>query len=661
MWSSNHTSSDGSIVSNFCDRSLTRTFTARDACNNSATITRTVTWTADNTPPTFTGSYATTALGCNPANPSGSLGTATATDACGAVTITSSDGSVVSNVCGRSLTRTFTAIDGCNNTSTTSRTVTWTDDNIPPTFTGSYATIALGCNPANPAGSLGTATATDACGAVTITSSDGSIVSNVCDRSQTRTFTVVDACNNSATTSRTVTWTVDVTPPTFTGSYANVSLGCNPANPSGSLGTATATDACGAVTITSSDGSVVSNVCGRSLTRTFTAIDGCNNTSTTSRTVTWSDDNTPPTFTGSYANISLGCNPANPSGSLGTATATDACGAVTITSSDGLVVSNVCDRSLTRTFTARDACNNTATTSRTVTWTDDNTPPTFTGSSANVALGCNPSNPSGSLGTATATDACGTVTITSSDGAIVTTGCNRSLTRTFTARDACTNTSTTSQIVTWTVDVTPPTFTGSYANVSLGCNPANPSGSLGTATATDACGAVTITSSDGSVVSNVCGRSLTRTFTAIDGCNNTSTTSRTVTWTDDNIPPIFTGSYATIALGCNPANPAGSLGTATATDACGAVTITSSDGSIVSNVCDRSQTRTFTVVDACNNSATTSRTVTWTVDVTPPTFTGSYANVSLGCNPANPSGSLGTATATDACGAVTITSSDVQS
>ena len=40
-------------------------------------------------------------------------------------------------------------------------------------------------------------------------------------------------------------------------------------------------------------------------------------------------------------------------------------------------------------------------------------------------------------------------------------------------------------------------FTGSYADVNLGCNPANPDGSLGTATATDASGAVTITSTDG--------------------------------------------------------------------------------------------------------------------------------------------------------------------
>src|SRR6185369_10041468 len=395
-----------------------------------ATVTRTVTWTSDLIPPTFTGSYSNVTLGCNPANPAGSLCTATATDGCGAVTITSSDGAVVSNNCDRSLTRTFTALDGCGNTATVTRTVTWTSDLIPPTFTGSYTNVVLGCNPANPAGSLCTATATDGCGAVTITSSDGAVVSNNCDRSLTRTFTALDGCGNTATVTRTVTWTDDLIPPTFTGSYTNVVLGCNPANPAGSLCTATATDGCGAVTITSSDGAVVSNNCDRSLTRTFTALDGCGNTATVTRTVTWTSDLIPPTFTGSYSNVTLGCNPANPAGSLGTATATDGCGAVTITSSDGAVVSNNCDRSLTRTFTALDGCGNTATVTRTVTWTDDLTPPTFTGSYTNVVLGCNPANPAGSLGTATATDGCGAVTITSSDGAVVSNNCDRSLTRT---------------------------------------------------------------------------------------------------------------------------------------------------------------------------------------------------------------------------------------
>src|SRR4030095_10699518 len=123
----------------------------------------------------------------------------------------------------------------------------------------------------------------------------------------------------------------DETPPTFTGSYIDVNLGCNPVDPEASLGTATATDASGTVTITSSDGTVVSDECDRSITRAFTAIDGCNNTSTTSRTIRWIHDVTPPGFTGSYIDVNLGCNPQHPSAQLGTATAIDGCGSVTIT------------------------------------------------------------------------------------------------------------------------------------------------------------------------------------------------------------------------------------------------------------------------------------------------------------------------------------------
>src|SRR6185503_1714569 len=139
--------------------------------------------------------------------------TATATDACGTPTVSSSDGSVSSNGCDRSQTRTFTAIDACGNTATAARTVTWTADVTPPTLTTGGTATTLACNPlaSDINNALGTATATDACGTPTVSSSDGSISSTGCDRSQTRTFTAIDACGNTATTSRTITWTSDIT------------------------------------------------------------------------------------------------------------------------------------------------------------------------------------------------------------------------------------------------------------------------------------------------------------------------------------------------------------------------------------------------------------------------------------------------------------------
>ena len=93
----------------------------------------------------------------------------------------------------------------------------------------------------------------------------------------------------------------------------------------------------------------------------------------------------------------------------------------------------------------------------------------------------------------------------------------------------------------------------------------------------------------------------------------------------DNTAPVITTGGTTTTLGCNPSagDINGALGTATATDACGTPTLSSpSDGTVRSNGCSRSQTRTWTARDACSgNTSTASRTVTWTADVTPPSIT----------------------------------------
>src|SRR5213075_2573122 len=225
-------------------------------------------------------------------------------------------------------------------------------------------------------------------------------------------------------------------------------------------------------------------------------------------------------------------------------------------------------------------------------------------------------------------------------------GCSRTQTRTWTARDACGNTSTASRTINWIADLTPPTLTtgGTVANgANLGCNPTagDINGALGTASATDACSTPTVTSSDGAVSSEGCSRSQTRTFRAIDACGNTSTASRTISWIADLTPPTLTtgGTVANGAnLGCNPTagDINGALGTASATDACSTPTVSASDGAVSSDGCSRSQTRTFRAIDACGNTSTASRTISWIADLTPPTLTtgGTVANgANLGCNP----------------------------
>src|SRR5205085_5414192 len=119
-------------------------------------------------------------------------------------------------------------------------------------------------------------TAYDACGAMTTLISSYAIpTTSGCTVTQVRTFTAVDGCGDSATTSRSVSWTADQTPPTFTGTYSPVTLGCNPlpTDITAALGSATATDACGAVTnLTSSDATPTTSGCTVTLVRTYTSI-----------------------------------------------------------------------------------------------------------------------------------------------------------------------------------------------------------------------------------------------------------------------------------------------------------------------------------------------------------------------------------------------------
>src|SRR5678809_1217669 len=188
----------------------------------------------------------------------------------------------------------------------------------------------------------------------------------------------------------------------------------------------------------------------------------------------------------------------------------------------------------------------------------DNTGPVITTGGTTTNLGCNPTADqiNAALGTATATDGCSTPTVSAPcDGTVGGQGRTRTQTGTWTARDVCGNTSAASRTVTWTSDNTGPVITTGGTTTNLGCNPTADqiNAALGTATATDGCSTPTVSApSDGTVGSDGCTRTQTRTWTARDVCGNTSAASRTVTWTSDNTGPVITTGGTTTNLGCNP-------------------------------------------------------------------------------------------------------------
>ncbi|TMI61359.1 MAG: hypothetical protein E6H07_19785, partial [Bacteroidetes bacterium] len=603
----------------------------------------------DRTKPVFTSCPAGSNLGCNPVGlplPAGAV----ATDNCGVVTVSSSEGAVVENGCQRTQVRTYLAEDGCGNTETCTQTFTWTVDVTPPTISITGGNLNPGCNPEG-AINFGSASGSDNCaGAVTLTSTAGSITTSGCTRTQTMTWNAIDGCLQSSSTTRTATWTVDTQGPVITITGGNLNPGCNPGTVN--FGSASANDNCsGASAVTSTAGTITTTGCSRTQTMTWNASDACNNSSSTSRTATWTVDTQGPVITITGGNLNPGCNPT--SINFGSASANDNCsGASAVTSTAGTITTTGCTRTQTMTWNASDACNNSSSTSRTATWTVDVDGPVITITGGNLNPGCNPA--SINFGSASANDNCaGAVPVTSTAGTITTTGCSRTQTMTWNASDACNNSSSTSRTATWTVDTQGPVITITGGNLNPGCNPA--SINFGSASANDNCaGAVPVTSTAGTITTTGCSRTQTMTWNASDACNNSSSTSRTATWTVDVDGPVITITGGNLNPGCNPESI--NFGSASANDNCaGAVPVTSTAGTITTTGCSRTQTMTWNASDACNNSSSTSRTATWTVDTQGPVITITGGNLNPGCNPA--SINFGSASANDNCaGAVPVTS-----
>ncbi|MBI1782772.1 MAG: T9SS type A sorting domain-containing protein [Sphingobacteriales bacterium] len=440
----------------------------------------------------------------------------------------------------------------------------------------------------------------------------------------TNTFEVRDGNTVISTCSFTVKVN-DMEPPTAPSAPANVTVQCNADIPSAP--TLTANDNCsgqltGVLKETTNGGSG----CGSNaliITRTWTFTDQSGNTSSCSATVTV-QDLTPPVLSAAPANVTVKCAGDVPAAAV--LTATDNCSSVpTVTSSDvktpGSCINNF---TVTRTWTATDACGNTSTKSQLITVNDD-VAPVLSAAPANVTVKCAGDVPVAAV--LTATDNCGGVpTVTSAD--VKTPGScinNFTVTRTWTATDACGNTSSKSQLITVN-DVTPPVLSAAPANVTVKCASDVPAAAV--LTATDNCGGVpSVTSSDvktpGSCINKF---TVTRTWTATDACGNTSTKSQLITVNDD-VAPVLSAAPANVTVKCAGDVPAAAV--LTATDNCGGVpSVTSSDVKTPGCCINKfTVTRTWTATDACGNTSSKSQLITVNDDVAP-TITGATATPS---------------------------------
>ena len=239
------------------------------------------------------------------------LAAVSATDSCNAVTISHNAPAFFESACGPGSETevTFSAVDGCGNPVSVSSSITVIDTRGPDLTVPEP--LVIECNSAggvsldDPAIQewLASATAFDTCGTATLSHDAPAFFPAGCGTGTpiTVTFSATDECGNPASASSTVT-VVDMTPPNLSVPEPLV-LECN--GPGGVrlddsevqawLGSASATDLCGNVTVSHDAPEILLAGCalGGETPIIFTATDDCGNTVSLESSVTVVDT-TPP-------------------------------------------------------------------------------------------------------------------------------------------------------------------------------------------------------------------------------------------------------------------------------------------------------------------------------------------------------------------------------
>lgn len=709
-WSNNYTP-----VAPTCGAASTVmvTFTATDACGNQSQTTASFT-IEDTTAPSINTNPSSLTVECDAMGNTVDLnnwlatnGGATASDICGGVTWSNNFTTLVGG-CGNSgnAVVTFTATDACGNIATATAAFT-IEDTTAPSVSSTASNLTVQCNGSgnvtdltNWLASNGGATAADDCGTVVWTN-DFTTLSNICGNtgSAVVNFTATDACGNSTATAATFT-IEDTQAPTIIANAISTTEECEMpvqafADWLNTHGGAVAVDNCGPIDNTAGSSNWTTNVlsivpaCGLANVTTvqFIVEDACGNTASTTASYTTEDNISPeinPTSTDEIVPCE-GIAITQPQlttwiDNRGGAAANDGCGASVWTTFDyvdgagntginisfgdytnyPVVAAGDCDWTVQVTFRAQDDCNNTSTSISN--WAvEDMSAPAFVMGTVPASLTMVPCEAIPAAITPSVTDDCDlsvdvVMVETTAAGACAN---EFVLTRTWTATDDCLNSVVVAQTIS-VIDDTAPMIISSPASATVSCDniPA-----VGMPTVSDNCdGApqIVLTETSTQTAIGACSDfnySITRTWMITDACGNTASTQQVIT-VEDNTPPTYSAP-ADLTIDCSSSFAPAVTGQPTAiVDNCdGAPTVSFADASAVGTCANESTIiRTWTIVDACGNMATTFAQSITIMDMNAPMLVAAASNQVYSCD--NGDGTTefnnwisnhGGATATDNC------------
>lgn len=594
---------------------LTRTWIARDACGNQVSDEQILT-IVDSIPPTILNAPPSQIADCSnipaPATP-------IASDNCDPSPTLDFD-EVTEDSCatGYAITRTWTATDACGNISVHVQVIT-VQDLEAPVWQNAPANVTVSCESvpavANP-------TVTDNCDPDPATSYKETRIDGTCPNTYLleRVWTAIDRCGNIGVHTQQIQ-VEDKTPPSLNGVPADATVGCD-AIPSPAL--PEVSDNCDPnpqITLTET---IIPGSCSGNyqIKREWLAKDTCGNSSGATQIITVVDLNGP-TFLDIPPDTTVSCDAIPSAPEVHAADDCDPSPQVSLSENS---IPGSCPGAyiLERTWLAEDDCGNISFKTQRMT-VQDLTPPVFNTTPTDLTVACDaiPTPPNLS-----ATDNCDPfpeVTFSEAISGACVAG-SYTIQRSWTARDACGNQHTITQLIT-VEDKFAPVLSETPADEQVTCSgvPAVP-----IVVATDNCTSIVEVHFNEYLENQTCPNSyqLRRVWSATDSCGNTATHTQVIQVSDTEAP-VLQNVPGDVAVDCKsipaPATP-------DATDNCDPHPVITLTEQIIAGSCPQNYQieRVWTARDSCGNSST-ARQVIQVSDAVAPILTGIPADETVSC------------------------------
>ncbi|MFT4599890.1 MAG: hypothetical protein ACI857_000057 [Arenicella sp.] len=336
---------------NTCPETITRTYSVTDDCNNQITLVQNVIIN-DQVMPTASNPVSIN-VECTSNVPAPDVLVVTdEADDCGTPVVAFVSDVSDGNTCPETITRTYSVTDGASNQIAVTQTITVNDATNPTASNPAGINVDCIGNVPSP-DVLDVTDEADNCGIPTVAFVSDVSDGNTCPEVITRTYSVMDDCNNTINVTQTISVN-DVTNPTASNP-ANVSVECLTDAPIDILDVTDEVDNCTTAPVVAyvsdvSDG----NTCPEVITRTYSVTDDCNNTINVTQTITVDDTTGPIADVATLSDVTEECEstPTAP-------TATDNCtGTITGVSDITLPITTMGTTLVTWTYT--DDCGNTA-------------------------------------------------------------------------------------------------------------------------------------------------------------------------------------------------------------------------------------------------------------------------------------------------------------